>query len=146
MKKSQKLKQSKLEQKNMENKKEEVTSEKSKPELKPSVKMLNGSAFFFPPENLLEEKEEEKEVYIDQTKDVVTVSTQSDDVENIQYVYDKETEKLSKMLNEKVATENEERVEKVKAKLEVKKCGSSFVVSSTSFDDIDLSIIDNEKK
>ena len=122
-----------------------------KPKTIGQVKIINGVAVILPPEDEEDEtqeetKEEKTETVIEQKQDTIIINTENISFEDdVQHVYDKESEKKSNELAKKVKKENDTRAKKATIETKPKKTGNSIVINSTSFDDLDLSLIDKEK-
>lgn len=128
-------------------------TKKTSKQVKPTgnMKMVNGVVVMLPPdednatENLTEK---EVELALDKKQDAVTLEVDQEDTstEEVQYVYDSESEEKSNNLAAKVRKENEERAKKAAIETEPNKVGDVVVAKSTSYDDIDLFAAKLEEK
>ena len=105
-----------------------------------NMKMVNGVVVMLPPNEdtaieSLTEKEIEAE--IEKKQDTITVDA-STNLEDVQHVFDAESEEKSNKLAAKTRAENEERAKEAAIETTPKKVGNSIVAHSTSYDDIDL--------
>jgi len=102
------------------------------------IKMVDGVTVIEPPEEAEQEIEEDKtELVIEKVKDIITIKNEEQkEVDEVQHVYDTETERLSKQLSKKVEEENQVRAKEATMLTKPKKVGNCIVASSTSCDDL----------
>jgi hypothetical protein len=120
------------------NNQETSSTEKTTPKVQVTgtIKMINGVAVILPPEEAFEQlTNEEIETVIERNQDFVATHTGE---EEVQYVYDNESEAKSQAQTAKVQKENNERAEKAKKDTTPKKVGDTIVINLDEDDDTTL--------
>lgn len=105
------------------------------------LEKVDGVVTMLPPEDEEETKEEDSQDQVVEEKKGTVLVQSSKEPDDVQYVFDEESEEKSRLQVEKVRKENQERAAKEANKLSPKKMGNTVVTSSTTYDDIDLGIL-----
>lgn len=105
------------------------------------MRKVNGVTVMLPPDEGFEElNEKEVATVLERNQDFVSVRVdeESSDTEEVQHVYDVDTEEKSREYAAKIREENEKRAKEAQIDTKPRKVGSTIVADSHSYSDIEL--------
>lgn len=106
-----------------------------------TMKMVNGVAVMLPPDEGFQELgEEEVATILERNQEFVAVRVDEEEeaTEEVQHVFDTDSEEKSRAYAAKIRAENDKRAKEAQMESKPKKVGSTIVAESNSYSDIEL--------